>query len=357
VLDRGLKVSGLTRDGIEVIPSIEVTFKLDTSQVREGEPGSRFGYSRDREKELDDKAAIARAVIGQAVNPNQLAETEYYQMAWNQLPAYLAADLWREYLSKFRLEQLFERAIAAPRLTQAPPEVRVPAKDLTQLSNPVQAGRPSALEDTLAGMLHGLNLMLQGYTRDGDSKGDRAAEPAGSNGSRPDAELKTALEIVNLMVELRLMRSSVPKLNKEGIFVPGSEESREFKLLKDRGIRVLGVSIVDPRFSTKVEEHLESSWTANWLANARAEAERIQVRHSFAQIAGQQQALWKYALDLSRALNRGARDRAMDIKGAARVLLMRSRDFLVRHDRAHQVAGKEREALEEILQWVEMDPK
>ena len=40
-------VSGLTRDGHEVIPQIQVSFKLDDSSASSGEPGSQFGFSSD----------------------------------------------------------------------------------------------------------------------------------------------------------------------------------------------------------------------------------------------------------------------------------------------------------------------
>jgi hypothetical protein len=353
---RGLKVSGLTRDGIEVIPSIEVVFRLDTSEVKKGDPGSLFGYSKDREREKADKKAIERAVLGQAINPNQLSDTAYYQVAWNQLPAYLAADLWREFLSKFRLDQLFRAEIVPPRLSPPASEIKVPEKDLTQLSNPVQAGPHGFLEDTLTGMLHGINVVLKGYTGNGDANEPLPPDHSQDNG-HSDVDKKTALEIINLMVEQRLTRESAPMLNREGAFTPGKKESREFKLLKERGIRVLGVTIGDLKFSNKVEERLESNWTANWLANARTEETRLKTRQSFAVISGQQQAMWKYALDLSRALNQRVRNKSADLKDTAKILLMRSRDFLVRNDRVHHSASKERETLEEIIQWVETDSK
>ena len=44
VQDRRKQVSALTRDGIEVVPNISVTFRVDTGFPGEGQPGSRFGY-------------------------------------------------------------------------------------------------------------------------------------------------------------------------------------------------------------------------------------------------------------------------------------------------------------------------
>lgn len=356
IQERGLKVSGLTRDGIEVIPTIEVVFRLDTGEVKKGERGSLFGYSKEPVRERADKAAFERAIIGQAVNPNQFSDTDSYQVAWNELPAYLAADLWREYLSKFKLDELFNVEIVPPKLEHVT-EFQVPENDLTQLSNPVEARQQGLLEDTLTGMLHGINAVLKGYTPNG---GDQAAGEINQiergEQSPQASDRVTILEFINLMVRERLMSEHVPILNREGKVAGGHHASREYRILKERGIRVLDLGISDLRLPPDVEKHLESKWTATWLTNARKEKEYIDTRLSYAAISGQQRAISEYALNLSRHLL-DQKHRAINLKETARILLMRSRQFLVRHDRAHHVAGKEREELEEIIQWVEMDPK
>ena len=113
IQERRKEVSALTRDGIEVIPNISVMFKVDTGSPREGEPGSRFGYrtgirKKDKENEKSDKEAIRKAILGEGVNPNEQADSPRHRVAWNQLPALLAVDVWREYVSKFTLDELFK---------------------------------------------------------------------------------------------------------------------------------------------------------------------------------------------------------------------------------------------------------
>ena len=58
IQDRRKQVSALTRDGIEVVPNISVTFRVDTGFPKEGQPGSRFGFrtgitKKDKEKITD----------------------------------------------------------------------------------------------------------------------------------------------------------------------------------------------------------------------------------------------------------------------------------------------------------------
>ncbi|HEY3476713.1 MAG TPA: hypothetical protein VGK56_18995, partial [Anaerolineales bacterium] len=75
IQDRRKQVSALTRDGIEVIPNISISFRVNTGFPKEGQPGSRFGYrkgvtKRDRLNEEQDKDAVRRAILGEGVNPN-----------------------------------------------------------------------------------------------------------------------------------------------------------------------------------------------------------------------------------------------------------------------------------------------
>jgi hypothetical protein len=90
--------SGMTRDGIEVVAAITVIFKIDADESR-NEGGTPFGYNPD---------AVRKAVTSEAVNPNLPPENAQHRVAWNELPAFVAVDVWREYLRKFTLSQLFE---------------------------------------------------------------------------------------------------------------------------------------------------------------------------------------------------------------------------------------------------------
>jgi hypothetical protein len=94
--ERRWETSGLTRDGIEVIPNISVTFKLESQP---GESGSGFGCNL---------ISVWRAVTAEGVDPSLPVDDVRRQVSWEWLPGRLAADVWREYLRMFTLQELFQ---------------------------------------------------------------------------------------------------------------------------------------------------------------------------------------------------------------------------------------------------------
>ena len=346
IQNRRTMVSALTRDGIEVVPNISVTFKIDADPINGDTPGSHFGY---------DKEAVSKAIINRAVNPSPRAGSTN-KVEWNELPAYIAADLWREYMSKFRLQQLFIPD------NLLPPSIPIERKGLDQkdteaLYNPIQIKRTGRLEEAMVGMLRELNRIL---TRLADRcevpqpvpPPAPPPAPARAGNTFADVGNKTALQVINHMVRERMTNPNVANLDENGRWVPGHKPSDEYNLLKQRGIRILNVSIGNLRFAPAVEEQLVRQWTANWLVNARNERERIETLRSFAAINGQEQAIAKYAEELSEGLDKH-RQEINSLKEAAKFLITRTRMILIRNDRMHRRATNEFQALEEILQWLE----
>ncbi len=93
--ERRYQTSALTRDGVEVVPNISVSFKID-SQAGEGR--TLFGYNPD---------AVWKAIAGAGIDPSADPSSDKRHIDWKYLPPYIAADLWREYLRKFTLDELF----------------------------------------------------------------------------------------------------------------------------------------------------------------------------------------------------------------------------------------------------------
>jgi hypothetical protein len=347
VQKRRMMVSALSRDGIEVVPDISVTFKIDADPVAGDWPGSHFGY---------DEEAVRRAVINQAVNPSVKPDTLEYKVTWNELPAALAADVWREYMSKFTLGQLFTANLVLP--PSVPVSEVPPANpDAAALSAPV-AGKPQgAIANALTGMIHELAGIL-GRLADRLEAGEPmqpAPRRVASRSRTPDVGKKTALQLINYMVKERLTNPFVPSLDANGQRLPGWQESREYWALKSRGVRLLNVSVSNLRFQPRVEEQLVGSWTSDWLLNARAERERIETARSFAALTGQEKAVTDYALETSSELLEKRKQQA-NLKDTVRSLLIRSRLILIRSDRMHRRASLELQELEEILQWLESEP-
>lgn len=94
------QTSGLTRDGVEVSPTISVKFRLkrpDKRMPTESGVTSHYGY---------DEQAVRNAVTREVV---QLGSSEggRSRMEWDKFPEHLVVNIWREYIRKFKLEDLF----------------------------------------------------------------------------------------------------------------------------------------------------------------------------------------------------------------------------------------------------------
>ena len=273
-------------------------------------------------------------------------------MAWNQLPALIAVDLWREYLAKFRFGQLFEesqRYISKP----VTPIGQIPAETQVMPPSVVAGGGP------LTGMLRSLNDFLARLADRCESGGkpririvpDAIKYAGGEEPGAGSVKNETALQTINRLVKARMTEPLVEDLDSSGN--PSGKpphESDEFKVLQDRGIRVLNVSVGGFHFPPSIEDQLVRQWSTTWLDSAKAERKRIERLRSFVELDGQVDAVLTYAQSLSQHLNDV---KPKDAKGTLKTLLLRSRDQLINDARMHRRASMEREELEELIQWVE----
>jgi hypothetical protein len=104
--DRRLETSGLTRDGVEVVPNISVKFRLIPAP---GTEDMSFGYNPISVAAWVWAEGPARASLQASRNAAELRPGEYRpsQVPLKKLPAFLAVNVWREYLQKFTLSQLY----------------------------------------------------------------------------------------------------------------------------------------------------------------------------------------------------------------------------------------------------------
>ena len=97
---RRQQTGGLTRDGFEVAPTISIKFSIKRpKELKPNESGvtSQYGFDPD---------SVRNAITREVVRLNT-ADNSKSRMEWNKLPAHLVVNLWREYVRKFKLEDLF----------------------------------------------------------------------------------------------------------------------------------------------------------------------------------------------------------------------------------------------------------
>jgi hypothetical protein len=365
IQDRRKQVSALTRDGIEIIPRISVSFRVDTGFPKEGQPGSRFGYRKGitkkaREQEEKDKDAIRRAILGEGINPMAEPDSPRRRVAWNQLPAVLAVDIWREYAAKFTLDELFQPTQVVPLTAPSVPE---PAEfEIDPLSQPIYVGaRRENMQDMFTSMLRRINLFMARMIK--ALENEQQTEPTAlvpadlkTQGSAKvesgETLKKTALQVINELVKARLTQPEVDVLDDNGVRGQGKISSAEFKLLQERGLKVLNVSIGGLVLNPVIDNTIVSRWSTTWLKIAKAESEQIDRRKNIVESAAKEQAIRQYADMLSRDL---IQKKPVGVKETLRTLLLRTRNIIFNNDELRQRMNNEQQELEEIIKWIEVE--
>ena len=363
VQDRRKQVSALTRDGIEILPNISVSFRVDTGFPAEGQPGSRFGYrtgvtKRAKENEAKDKEAIRKAILGEGINPNIESSSPRHRVAWNQLPATLAVDVWREYVAKFTLDELFTPDQLVPSQPVQPPQPTEEEIDL--LSQPLQVGAGrERMQEGLTIMLREINKSMDKMIKwlerkDQDNKNQKSTPvpPVVQAPAKSELQKKTALQVINEMIKARLTQAEVDFMDDHGVRGDGTVPSTEFRLLQERGLRVQDAAVIGLRLNPQIEETIIKRWSATWLNNARAEKDQIDRKKSIIESAGQEEAIRQYAEWLGNDL---VKKKPIGVKETLKTLLMSTRTILFRKDQLRKLMPEGQEDLEEIIKWIEAD--
>lgn len=361
VQDRRKQVSALTRDGIEVIPNISVSFRVNTGFPKDRQPGSRFGYRTgvrrsDRLNEAKDKDAIRRAILAEGINPNALPESPRHRVAWNELPAALAVDVWREYVAKFTLDQLFQPTQLVP---PVPSIAALPTEEeVDPLSQPIQvSGTRDSIQDSMTRMVRQVNVLmsrainfLEGNMQ---GKGRRAVTPPSfpaPTAAKKEPQKKNALQLINEMVKARLTQEEVDFLDEHGVRRPGTIPSMEYTLLKERGLEVRSVGIFGLRLDPQIENTIIQRWSATWLLNAKAESEQVERKRNLVETGGQEKAIRQYADFLSKDL---IQKKPAGLKETLKTLLLRTRTRIINNHQLRQRMTDEQQDLEDIIRWLE----
>jgi hypothetical protein len=332
-----MAASARTRDGNEVVPEIRVVFRLNARPAAPGTAGSRFGFMKEAVEAAARAEGISPANGGKVPQP----------VAWNQLPGLIAVDLWREFLGKFMLDELF-RPVFPPLPDVLQPEEPVTAGAQAQV--PVEATPSPAVR-----LLRRLNTSLEnglsagGIVPPNDPQGLFAERPATiprHKGLQP----QTALQIIGQMMRARMMQAAVPILDDCGRIVKGHTVSEEYKWLRERGLLVLDVSVEGLRFDPAIEKQIVQNWNTDWLKNASDDRRRIEQLELLAAQSGRQRALLEHADALGQAI----RSQPPQSVGVAVSTLLRSaQSEIMMDERLYGRGANEVEALSQLLRWAE----
>ncbi|GAB4493185.1 MAG: hypothetical protein Fur0016_25000 [Anaerolineales bacterium] len=261
---RRWETSALTRDGIEVVAALSVTFHI---AARPGEGNTRFGFN----KETAQKAIRDSITRG--------ADTS--QPVWSELPARMAVDIWREYVRKFRQDELFGpvagRSETGLQLISALVARRLKQPEIEQYDD---FGRPILKPAETCQTICNQHIQKNLYAGLDLSKITEFFESKNFTG------LYTYLLSQKKTQEAEDFLQKMP--------------SREYKTLTDMGLEVQGVGLKRVIFPPEIEERLISTWTTTWKKNAEKERDQIDRNRRLSEIAGQEEAIKSFAVESTR---------------------------------------------------------
>jgi hypothetical protein len=254
----------ITRDGIQICVNFTVKFKLDSNP---GEGNSAFGFN---------PTAVERAIIGQSINFEKPDDNPDRVVSWKWLPIHLVLDIFREYISKYTLNELF----------------------------------PLSRMDT--------NVILH----------------------------------ITEQMKQRLTQSNYQLIDNYGKKSNETVYSKEYDLLKKRGIRFLDIVITNLRFPQSIEEELQNRWKTSWLDIANKEKKIVEQEQALQSIAGQNQAIMDYAYGSTKHLGSISEFKVLGSKELLISLLKGNLDTISQDPEFSTYLTSEYKDISDLIEWV-----
>jgi hypothetical protein len=338
---RRYETSALTRDAVEIVPNINVIFKIDANPAKENEDGSRFGYNED---------AVRKAIWHTTIDH----KNDHKELYWNQLPVHLAADLWREYLAKYRFEELFK----ADQEVRAIPEYPKTNTDTEKApEKPEEVKYDYNARGLLCDMLRSMNMKMEKKINEIN---ERLSPPIQEEEKPIETVVKVKKEPPTKETALQSITRFMAQRLKEPFYTPtdnyGNIEytedpkpSPEYNFLKERGIRVITVKVNNLRFDEYLEKDMISNWPNTWLNNAKDEKAYIENQIQHRKTLGKENALLEYANDLSVAISK---ENLHSPEDALKILLKATRQKIIRDEGLHKAAEEDIQRITDLIIWI-----
>ncbi len=334
-----------TADHHPVVPNIIVIFKLKAQPAQGAAPGSRFGFSEE---------SVFKAITNTMVDMEEGASQGMKH--WNEIPAYIAADVWRELLEKYPLNELFAPLLFDPGPDQPPdnePPQTAAAEEETAPRSPLREYLAD-LDRWLGRQAHILNMA---FFRPQEEK-EEDCQPLG-NVPAPQGNM-TVLEFIQRMMRQRLGQKMAQELDNEGRPTGNWYPSPEYQQMDALGIQVRAVVVTNLRFQPDVENHLITNWADQWLRRASRRSREIDDYLDRIAQETRQKTIFDFSTYLANRINRASR-MFLRPSGHARSrqalasALDATHDYLTGNDRLRQGLRSEVEHLREIRRQVADD--
>ncbi|MDD2923473.1 MAG: hypothetical protein PHQ36_14400, partial [Anaerolineales bacterium] len=286
------KTNGLTRDGFEISATISIKFGIKRPvEIKPSESGVTSQYRYD---EVSARNAITREVV-------QLGGGEKSRMEWNKLPAHLVVNIWREYVRKFKLNDLF---------TVIPP-------------NPTSS---LAIANKTA------NIRARSNDEEANESG---------------------LQIIEKMINKRVRYENVEALDETGIQHGEWVESPEFKQLQTRGLEITEVRIHNVHFTDPtLEDQIIAQWSAEWLNIARKEEAALKEKEGVIETVAREEAGKNFARLAAKQFSGKVTHPQENPFKTLQLLIQPLKEHILSQSGANSEMDAELRKLEDIWKWL-----
>lgn len=167
---------------------------------------------------------------------------------------------------------------------------------------------------------------------------------------------KTGITLINEVLRQRMTQASAPVIlfnpNGSGISLGAPVRSKEFDLLRRRGIKVDVCLVLNLRFESSIENTLVQDWATSWLQRARADREQQVQDRSLGMDNGRLQARVNFVTAVSQqvAANSSGDDASLLLE-----CLNGCNALYQTYPALLQIAGDERQAIIEMQEFINND--
>lgn len=157
---------------------------------------------------------------------------------------------------------------------------------------------------------------------------------------------------ISNQIKTRLTQSHYNDFDDYGNILNETIFSKEYEILKRRGIKFLDLTITNIRFPSTIEEGLIKRWKTSWLDVANHERKIVDQQHAIQTLAGQNQALMDYAYGATKHLGSISNDKDLACEDILLALLNGNLETISQDPDLSSDLADEHKDIQDLIEWV-----
>ena len=160
------------------------------------------------------------------------------------------------------------------------------------------------------------------------------------------------LDLISTQIKRRLTQSHYYQIDSYGKELNETVFSKEYDLLKKRGIKFIDLTITNLRFPAQIEEELSTRWRTSWMEVANRQKKIVEQEQAIQSLSGQDQALMDYAYGTSKHLGSYPETTQLDSKELLISLLKGNLDTISQDPELSSLLGSEYKDISDLIEWI-----